>query len=135
VSGWWDGQHSGNQGKLKNLPLYIARPPNLKGKNARHIQYVLGHSHWLHEISPPKKVYHHFWPNLYPSQVQLFFIEFDSPWQKKNKNYEGSQKLKFLWIDGVPPPLAHDICEKGRTLSKTYGIKARCDWEHPWGTH
>jgi len=28
-----------------------------------------------------------------------------------------------------------DICEKGRTLSKTYGIKARCDWEHPWGTH
>jgi len=28
-----------------------------------------------------------------------------------------------------------DICEKGRTLSKTYGIKTRCDWEHPWGTH
>jgi hypothetical protein len=28
-----------------------------------------------------------------------------------------------------------DICEKGRTLSKTYGIKARRDWEHPWGTH
>jgi hypothetical protein len=25
--------------------------------------------------------------------------------------------------------------EKGRTLSKTYGIKARCYWEHPWGTH
>ncbi len=21
VSGWWDGQHSGNQGKLKNIPL------------------------------------------------------------------------------------------------------------------
>jgi len=27
------------------------------------------------------------------------------------------------------------ICEKGRTLSKTYGIKAGCNWEHPWGTH
>jgi len=27
------------------------------------------------------------------------------------------------------------IGEKGRTLGKTYGIKARCDWEHPWGTH
>ncbi len=27
------------------------------------------------------------------------------------------------------------IGEKGRTLSKTYGIKARCYWEHPWGMH
>jgi len=27
------------------------------------------------------------------------------------------------------------IDEKGRTLGKTYGIKARCNWEHPWGTH
>ncbi len=25
--------------------------------------------------------------------------------------------------------------EKGRTLGKTYGINARCYWEHPWGTH
>jgi len=24
------------------------------------------------------------------------------------------------------------IGEKGRTLGKTYGIKARCYWEHPW---
>jgi hypothetical protein len=27
------------------------------------------------------------------------------------------------------------IGEKGRTLGKTYGIKARCYWEHPGGTH
>jgi hypothetical protein len=27
------------------------------------------------------------------------------------------------------------IGEKGRTLGKTYGIKVRCYWEHPWGTH
>jgi hypothetical protein len=27
------------------------------------------------------------------------------------------------------------IGEKGRTLGKTYGIKARCYWEHPWETH
>jgi hypothetical protein len=27
------------------------------------------------------------------------------------------------------------IGEMGRTLGKTYGIKARCYWEHPWGTH
>jgi hypothetical protein len=25
--------------------------------------------------------------------------------------------------------------EKGRTLGKTYGINARCYWEHPWGAH
>jgi len=25
--------------------------------------------------------------------------------------------------------------EKGRTGGKTYGIKSRCYWEHPWGTH
>jgi hypothetical protein len=24
------------------------------------------------------------------------------------------------------------IGEKGKTLGKTYGIKARCYWEHPW---
>jgi hypothetical protein len=44
---------------------------------------VLGPSHWQHEISPPKKVYRCFWPDLYLSQVQLFFIEFDWPQQKK----------------------------------------------------
>jgi hypothetical protein len=27
------------------------------------------------------------------------------------------------------------IGEKGRTLGKTYGIKVRCYWKHPWGTH
>jgi hypothetical protein len=27
------------------------------------------------------------------------------------------------------------IGEKGRTLGKTYGNKARCDWEHLWRTH
>ncbi len=28
----------------------------------------------------------------------------------------------------------HSI-EGGRTLGQTYGIEARCYWEHPWGTH
>jgi hypothetical protein len=27
---------------------------------------MLGPSHWLHEISLPKKVRHHFWPQLIP---------------------------------------------------------------------
>jgi hypothetical protein len=54
---------------------------------------------------------------------------------KENLNYESSQKLKILWTNGMPPLWPTDICEKGRTLNKTYGIKARCNWEHPWGTH
>jgi hypothetical protein len=28
-----------------------------------------------------------------------------------------------------------DPAEKGRTSGKTYGIKSRCYWKHPWGTH
>jgi ABC-type transporter lipoprotein component MlaA len=35
--------------------------------------------------------------------------------------------------------LAHLYRQKGedfgQTLGKTYGINARCYWEHPWGTH
>jgi len=34
----------------------------------------------------------------------------------------------------IKVPLPY-IGEKGRTLGKTYGIKVRCYWEHPWGTH
>jgi hypothetical protein len=41
-------------------------PPNLKGKNARHLEHMLGlgPSRWLHEISLPKRVRHHFSPGL-----------------------------------------------------------------------
>jgi len=39
------------------------------------------------------------------------------------------------WSVPPPPPLwATYRGEKRRTMGKTYGIKARCDWEHPWGT-
>jgi hypothetical protein len=41
-------------------------PPNLKGKNARHLQCLLESSHWLHEISLCKRVPNHFWPGLIP---------------------------------------------------------------------
>ncbi len=41
-------------------------PPtlNLKWKKARDFECMLGPSHWLHEISLPKRVCHHFWPGL-----------------------------------------------------------------------
>jgi hypothetical protein len=44
--------------------------------------------------------------------------------------------MKILWEDGVALSLGPTyIGEKGRTLGKTFGIKARCYWEHPWETH
>jgi len=45
----------------------------------------------------------------------------------KNSRFYGQMECLPLWPT--------DIREKGRTLSKIYGIKARCNWEHSWGTH
>jgi hypothetical protein len=39
-------------------------PQNIKGKKARHLGCMLGPSHWLHEISLPKRLGHHFSPGL-----------------------------------------------------------------------
>ncbi len=62
--------------------------------------------------------------------------QFDWPIAKKSWNYGGSPNLKESmerWsASAFGPPI---ICEKGRTFGKTYGIKVRCYWEHPWGTH
>jgi hypothetical protein len=44
----------------------LLSPPKLKGKKARHLECMLGPSHWLHEISLPKRVPRHFWPQLIP---------------------------------------------------------------------
>jgi hypothetical protein len=41
--------------------------------------------------------------------------------------YENTVQCFPLWPS--------DIGQKGRTLGKTYGIKARCYWEHSGGTH
>jgi hypothetical protein len=41
-----------------------------------------------------------------PQKSNIFLLNLIGP-DKKNWNYEGSQKLKILWKDGVPPPLAH----------------------------
>ncbi len=66
------GEHIGNLGNIlepdrepgknekKPLPLL-----NLKrGEKARHLECMLGPSHWLHEISFPKRVGQHFGPGL-----------------------------------------------------------------------
>ncbi len=45
----------------------------------------------------------------------------------QNRRFYGKMKCLSLWPTYIG--------EKGRTLGKTYGIKAKCYWEHPWGTH
>jgi hypothetical protein len=45
----------------------------------------------------------------------------------QNRRFYGKMKCLPLWPTYIG--------EKGRTLGKTYGIKVRCYWEHPWGTH
>jgi hypothetical protein len=45
----------------------------------------------------------------------------------QNRRFCGKEKCLTLW--------PHYTGEKGRTLGKKYGIKARCYWEHLWGTH
>jgi hypothetical protein len=74
-----------------------------------------------------------------PHKVQFYFFamsQFDWPIAKKkietmeashNRNFCGTMECLLLWPTYIG--------EKGRTLGKTYGIKARCYWEHPWGTH
>jgi hypothetical protein len=51
----------------ENEKKFPPRPPplqTLKEKKARHLECMLWASHWLHEISLPKRVGHHFWPGL-----------------------------------------------------------------------
>jgi len=69
------GEHTKNlmgiQGNLKGTcwepgdPKHPP-PPKLKREKARHLECMLGHYQWLHEISLPKRVGHHFWLGLLP---------------------------------------------------------------------
>jgi hypothetical protein len=45
----------------------------------------------------------------------------------QNRRFYGKMECLPLWPTYIG--------EKGRTLGKTHGIKVRCYWEHPWGTH
>jgi len=52
-------------GKMKKK-CFPSPPSKLKRKKPRHLECMLGPSNWLHAISLPKTVYHHFWPGLIP---------------------------------------------------------------------
>jgi hypothetical protein len=49
--------------------------PRLIRKKARHLECMLGPSHWPHEISLPKRVPHHFWPGLIPLAKNTLHIK------------------------------------------------------------
>jgi hypothetical protein len=61
--------------------------------------------------------------------------QFDWPITKRSCNYVGSKNRSLCGKMNCIPLWPTYIGEKGRTLGKTYGIKARCYWEQPWGTH
>jgi len=60
--------------------------------------------------------------------------QFDWPLQKKLKQWR-LPKIEDSMERWNVLPLWPTYIGKGRPLGKTYGIKARCYWEHHWGTH
>ncbi len=59
-------------------------------------------------------------------------------WEPGKNEKESSQKSLSPFLAWANTPCKEHLTyigEKRRTLGKTYGIKARCYWEHPWGTH
>jgi hypothetical protein len=92
---WGLGEHIGNlkgtqwePGKTEKKSSSNPPSPNLKGKNARHFESVLGPSHWLHEISLPKRVL--AWALSLRSPT--FFCCTWLAHGQKNWNYPGSPK-------------------------------------------
>jgi hypothetical protein len=59
--------------------------------------------------------------------IAIFKFFFKTMETHQNRKFYGKMECRPLWPTYID--------EKGRTLGKTYGIKARCYWEHPWGTH
>jgi hypothetical protein len=73
--------------------------------------------------------------------VFLFFFFFVVAMSQFDWPIAKNKKLKLWWLPKIEDsmerwsesPFGPPI--KGRTLGKIYGIKVRCYWEHPWGTH
>jgi len=96
-------------------------PTKLKRKKARHHECMLGPSHWLHEISLPKRVHHQFWPGLpnikqNKSNFFFFFLQWANLIGLSQKKVETTEapcgKMECL------PLWPTYIGEKGRTLGK-----------------
>jgi hypothetical protein len=73
-----------------------------------------------------------------PHKSNFFFSttsQVIGPLQKKDETMEAPQNRRFYGKMEYLHIWPTYIDEKGRTLGQTYGIKVRCYWEHPWGTH
>jgi hypothetical protein len=70
IGTYWELKRNivGTQGNMKKNS-FSPTQETLKPIKARHIEYMLGPSHWGHENSLHKGVCHHFWPGvIYPLQ-------------------------------------------------------------------
>ncbi len=69
------------------------------------------------------------------SPTSFFLVMSQLDWsitKKKVETMEASQNRRSYGKMECLPLWPTCIGEKGRTLGKTYEIKARCYWEHPW---
>jgi hypothetical protein len=60
------GTHWEPRKNEKNPCLPATTPQNLKGKEPRHHECMLGPSHWLHAKKNSNRVCHHYWPQPIP---------------------------------------------------------------------
>ncbi len=82
---WWESIGNlkgtwntlGTREKWKKKTFHPSPFPQTYKEKARHLDGMLGPSHWLHEISLPKRVHHHFWPGLIRLAKNTLLIE---PW-------------------------------------------------------
>jgi hypothetical protein len=74
--------------------------PKLKKKKARQFECMLGPSHWLHEISPPKRVWHHFWLQLIDlaknTLINWGYLFFVGTCPIGNKDYRINKKFSIF---------------------------------------
>jgi len=61
------------------------------------------------------------------------WVNLIGPLPKKVESMKALQNKRFYGME-CPLLCPRYIREKGRTLGKTYGMKAMCYWEHLWGT-
>jgi hypothetical protein len=71
-------------------------PPPTQKEKKQGLECMLGPSHWLHEISLPKRLGHHFWPGLTPLAKNTLPIQCWGAFDLKNNN------CPFFQTFGIP---------------------------------
>ncbi len=79
---WTHWEQGENEKKQKKNSFPTTPTQNLKGRKARHLECMRGPSNWLHEISLPRRVHHHFWPGLIPLAKNTLPIHLIHNWKQ-----------------------------------------------------